>query len=648
MEPIIGEVEFPREWIVFASLKREDPIISSEQMRSIPEMLKVDKRVIKPVTVVPTRGQYDFEPFFGPNPAGFHQTAYVFLKLEATKTGPASLGYGWDYLLDLWLNGKPLLEKPEAIDPVNSTIGVTNNRLVLNLKAGVNILVTRLTGGGGPVILALAGPCELRTGDFRRILDDPARNDPGWRDSSLKALPGGKSAAEIGDRRELFVDDFLVDGMAGAAERRLHHPLPREAVMIFGEKGEPWEGNIGYPTLFRDGDRIRMYYSGRPSAVADESPEQYTCLAESGDGIHFTRPALGLFEFKGSRKNNIVWQGQPSHNFTPFLDENPAAPVDQRYKAIGYHPKGGVLGAFVSPDGIHWRLLTETPIITEGAFDSQNLAFWDPLRGLYVDYHRGFRGALPGHRMLGYRDIMTCTSEDFLHWSKPRMVEYCDAYRYNMYTNVIRPYARSPHIYIGTPARYMNARQKIAAHPYPGVSDAMLMSSRDGLLFQRWNEGFIRASPEPENWTDRNQYPAWGMLELSPGELSLYWGEHNRHACKRLRRGTIRVDGFASLHAGGEGVGEMLTRPLVYGGRRLEINYATSAAGTMLFALCDEAGNAFDGFSLEDSEMLYGNELAHVVTWRGSESDLGRFAGRPVRLRVRMQDADLYAIRFVS
>ena len=419
--------------------------------------------------------------------------------------------------------------------------------------------------------------------------------------------------------------------------------------MTFGARGEPWEGNIGYPTVFHDGERIRLYYSGRSQkGIADESPEQYTCLAESTDGVQFTRPELGLFEFQGSRKNNIIWHGSPSHNFTPFRDDNPSASEDQRYKAIGYHPKGGGLGAFGSPDGIHWRLLAEEPIITEGAFDSQNLAFWDPLRGVYVDFHRGFRGARFGHRMLGYRDIMTCVSEDFIHWSEPRLIEYDDARRYHLYTNAIRPYFRAPHIYLGTPARFMSTRKKIDVHPHSGISDALLMSSRDGIHFQRWNEGFIRPSPEPENWTDRNQYPTWGMLELTPGELSLYWGEHNKHPEKRLRRGTLRVDGFASLHAGGEGVGEMLTRPLVFAGRRLEINYATSAAGTMLFALCDEAGEAFEGFSFDDSEMLYGNELAHIVTWRGVVSDLSQFAGRPVRLRVRLQDADLYAIRFAQ
>lgn len=648
VEPIIGDVVFPERWTVFAPLKREDPLVSRQDLLAIPSELRVGDTVLKPELVSPTRGQVDFAPFFGAHPEGYHKTAYVFLNLKAERPGGVSLGFGWDYLLDMWLNGEPLLDPPEKHDPVGFTIGVDNNRITLELKAGDNILALRITGGGGPVILALAGPRELRRGDVRRILDDPARIDPAWNDSSLTVPPGDKCAVDIGERRELFVDEYLIDGLRGAATRRLHHPVPREVVMTFGRQGMPWEGNAAYPTLFRDEDRIRLYYSGRPATLAENaSAEQYACLAESTDGIHFSRPELGLFDFRGSQKNNIVWHGAPAHNFTPFRDENPSAPTDQRYKAIGYHPRSDKgLAAFGSPDGIHWRLLHEAPIITEGAFDSQNLAFWDPLKGLYVEYHRGNRGARPGLPMLGLRDILTCASRDFIHWSEPRLIDYADAYRYHLYTNAILPYPRAPHLYIGTPARFMCTRKKIDAHPTAGVSDAMLMSSRDGVSFQRWNEGFIRPSMEAENWTDRNQYPAWGMLQLTPGEWSLYWNEHYKHSNPRLRRGTLRIDGFASLHAGGEGVGEVLTRPMVFSGRKLEINYATSAAGTMQFALCDEAGNAFDGFSLDDSEMLFGNAIDHVVTWRGRVADLGAFAGRSIRLRVRLQDADLYAIRF--
>jgi hypothetical protein len=446
-----------------------------------------------------------------------------------------------------------------------------------------------------------------------------------------RAQPGERKAYEIGDRLELFVDDFLVDGMTGGVERRLHHPVPREVVLRLDQ---PWEGDTcAYFVVLRDGDTVRMYYRG-----SSETGGQVCCLAESSDGIAFERPNVGLFEFGGSTENNIVWQGQAAHNFTPYLDAKPGVPADERYKAMGYSHTGKGLGVFASPDGLRWRELLDHPAITEGAFDSQNVAFYDPLRGLYVDFHRKVRD--------GVRDVMTCTSEDFRTWTDPVFVEYADSRKEHLYTNGIIPYPRAPHIYVGLPARFVPSRTKHPEHIAPGISDAVLMSSRDGLSFERWEEAFIRAGAEPEVWTDRNNYPAWGMIETAPGELSVYWTEHYRHPTMRLRRGTIRTDGFVSLHAGGD-PGEVLTRPLIFSGDRLVVNYATDAVGWLRFELCEADGTPIEGFSLADSELLFGNEIEHEVSWRGG-GDVSALAGRPVRLRVRLENADLYSLRFAG
>jgi hypothetical protein len=255
-----------------------------------------------------------------------------------------------------------------------------------------------------------------------------------------------------------------------------------------------------------------------------------------------------------------------------------------------------------------------------------------------VDFHRRGRE--------GVRDIMTCTSEDFREWTDPVFVEYSDSRKEHMYTNAIQPYFRAPHIYLGLPARFVPSRTKIEEHGHSGISDGILISSRDGLHFDRWEQAFIRPISEPEVWTDRNNYPAWGMLQTAPDEISVYWTEHYRHPTMRLRRGTIRTDGFVSVQARGE-PGEILTRPLIFSGDRLVVNYATDAVGWIRFELCDADGRPIEGFSLVDSEVLFGNEIAHVVSW-GDVSDLSDLAGQPLRLRVRMENADLYSIRFPS
>jgi hypothetical protein len=130
----------------------------------------------------------------------------------------------------------------------------------------------------------------------------------------------------------------------------------------------------------------------------------------------------------------------------------------------------------------------------------------------------------------------------------------------------------------------------------------------------------------------------------SPGRDVGDWVEHYRHPTIRLRRGSLRLDGFASVHAAPAG-GELLTRPLRFKGSRLQINFRTSAAGSIRVAVLDRDGAEVRGFGLADCPEIYGNEIERGVLWQG-EPDLGRLAGRPVRLRLVMKDADLYSLGF--
>ncbi|MEN6401038.1 MAG: hypothetical protein ABFD94_03770 [Armatimonadia bacterium] len=444
------------------------------------------------------------------------------------------------------------------------------------------------------------------------------------------ATPGTKEAVTIDSRRELFIDSYLVDNLSGTARRRMHNPQFRQPVL---QLDAPCEGTVSaYFAVMRVEGKIRLYYRGQGS----EGKPETTCVAESEDGINFTRPKVGIFEWEGNKDNNIVWLGEGNHNFTPFLDPNPAAPPEQRFKALASVGPKGQLAPFVSADGFAWKRLRDEPVITKGAFDSQNLAFWDPLRKLYVEYHRGFRD--------GVRDIMTSTSADFLTWTEPQWLDYGEAPAEHLYTNAITPYFRAPHLYVGLPNRYVPGRKKIATHKEDGVDDALLMSSRDGLHFERWREAFLRPTLDDENWTDRNNYVAWGIVPLNEREIAIYSTDHYRHPTARVVLNTIRTDGFASLYADAEG-GQALTRPFTFSGKRLEVNYATSAAGSLRFELCDTTGKALPGFSMADSELLYGNELAHTVAWRGG-TDVSALAGQTVRLRINLKDADLFSVMF--
>ena len=486
----------------------------------------------------------------------------------------------------------------------------------------------------------------------------------------------GQEPYNIGSRLELFVDDFLIASRNGAA-RRLPHPVPRELVWKDANRveGGMYGGANRSVTVFRDGEIYRMYYRDLarcsdavivPGATGDD--HIVCCYAESKDGIHWVRPALDLYETKDLKTNNIVWAGPGGANFAVFKDANPNCAPEARYKAIGrimfdtdpsppqsdstgynWLPNIGLL-AYQSPDGIHWSLMQEERIIKKGEFDSYNVAFWDAHREQYVGFIRVW---MPdGTRV---RSVATLTSQDFLHWSDPpQWLEYGDLPAEHLYDNNITFYPRASHLFLGLPMRLVGGRVKIkAGNPLPeqtSVNDTVLMSSRDGLHFDRWREGFIRPGALLGGWWNENLCPAWGIvatpshMDGAPDELSFYVNEFYGAERSNLRRHTLRMDGFVSLHAGAGG-GEVLTRPLLFNGRELLVNFETSAIGSIRLELQTAAGEAIAGFGMDDCPPIFGDEVEKIVHWK-SGSDISALAGTPIRLRFHLMDADLYSIQF--
>ena len=279
--------------------------------------------------------------------------------------------------------------------------------------------------------------------------------------AAFTATAPAADAIDIGSRRELFVDDFLIDRLTGKTQQRLHHPEPKEIVLVHDA---PWEGSgSGYHSVFRDGDRYRMYYKAwqltvTPGKVNTGEHPLFTCYAESDDGIHWRKPELGLHDFKGSKANNIVIPHGKMGNVNPdgghpavFKDENPAAPADAKYKAIVRSNSQKGLLALKSADGLRWSPMADLPVITDGAFDSQNLAFWDMERGVYRAYWRYFTAGTTDEKNWkpeGHRAIRTATSKDFLHWENQQDLGYEDSPSEQLYTNQVKPYHRAPHLLI--------------------------------------------------------------------------------------------------------------------------------------------------------------------------------------------------------
>ncbi len=137
---------------------------------------------------------------------------------------------------------------------------------------------------------------------------------------------------------------------------------------------------------------------------------------------------------------------------------------------------------------------------------------------------------------------------------------------------------------------------------------------------------------------------ASGIVETGPGEWSLYASEHYRYPDHRIRRLSLRKQGFASVHADARG-GEFVTPPLTFSGEKLLLNYATSGTGSVQVEIQDAAGQALPGFALADMPELYGDEFEAAVAWKKGP-DVSSLVGKPVRLRIVLKDADLYALRF--
>ena len=216
----------------------------------------------------------------------------------------------------------------------------------------------------------------------------------------------------------------------------------------------------------------------------------------------------------------------------PFVRRSPAT-----RRCSGAFQRG--LHAYHSADGIRWSRMASEPVITAGAFDSQNLAFWDPVRSEYRAYWRIFAE--------GVRAIRTATSQDFLHWDQQADLRYVDSPVEHLYTNAILPYTRAPHLFIGFPTRFQPQTEQV---------EPVFMSSRDGVLFRRWPAALIPITAPQDRDGNRSNYMTWGLLELPgrPNELSVYATEaYYAGPGSRVRRFTFRTDGFVSVHADSEG-----------------------------------------------------------------------------------------------
>ena len=500
-----------------------------------------------------------------------------------------------------------------------------------------------------------------------------------------EVLPAEEPPISLGSRRELFVDRFLIAKLNGV---ELELQRPRSGGVAIRYDGIADSRFSFYTSVFKDGPTYRMYYRGYdPSmqSVGEDRSKSRTCYAESPDGIHWSKPRLGLFEINGSKLNNVIMPyGEP---FIPFIDNRPGISPAERYKAnmeigaseiIVIDSKTSELSVradaegtqglkgFISDDAIHWKPIHEGLIVRKdhqlyNHLDGPSVMFWSEAEQLYVCYQRHADGG--ELRDAGIRATARSTSADFLHWNKPVPMTYSDTGTtrpsQHLYVSNTQPYFRAPHIYIALQGRLQQGRQALteeqARTVFPDAAGGGVGDCADGVLLTTrpgstrydftFRESLIRPGLGYRNWTSRNNYPAIGIVPTGKDEMSFYVQRHYAQKSAHLQRMILRLDGFVSASADFDG-GELLTKPFTFTGTTLEINYSTSAAGGIKVEIQAASGQPIQGYELENCREIVGDEISRTVVWKHG-SDVTDLIDTPVRLRFWIHDADLFSLRFV-
>lgn len=199
-----------------------------------------------------------------------------------------------------------------------------------------------------------------------------------------------------------------------------------------------------YGSIIRENGTFRMWYVAADDSRGDKSVPRSSpwrvAYAESEDGMHWTKPNLGLVEHNGSTDNNLVLMNPYFGTVNvKVIRDDPDPDPNRRYK-MGAHvwfPKNkvrlGTLAPYVSPDGFRWSHVLDpegkTPEDAQIALDQMVLPplHFEPVGGLYQWqglFHLSGQNAIVDARPYHGRRIRTFVSPDFIHWSPESAVSF--------------------------------------------------------------------------------------------------------------------------------------------------------------------------------------------------------------------------------
>jgi hypothetical protein len=460
--------------------------------------------------------------------------------------------------------------------------------------------------------------------------------------------------ADLGPGTPQLVCDDAMLAYTDNVWRSLHHPAKHADNPVL-EPDRPWEGYLvlqpGTVIYDEDASCFRMWYNSQPTRDTPDAGHNL-CYATSTDGVHWEKPELGLTEFAGSTANNILLRGPVWTHCV--LDDAEEADPGRRYKLLYWgwpsQPDRKGIHASFSPDGIHWNPYEEKPIVPTWATGDTFSVLRDPASGRYWLYHK-----TPGEPI---RTISRMVSDDFIHWRDSRRVLGPD------------PLDPPDTQFYGLSA-YPSGGQYLGLlwvyHTYLQTMDVQLVSSRDGLHWDRTADRKLLVHLEPTNnypghaFDSRMIYPASAPAAWDD-RLWLYYSgftvPHNAHADDHdgcIGLATTRQDGLCSLDATSQGV--VVTKPFRWKGAGLRLNAsvrpeADSSHSDQLgptgirVQIEDERGEPIPRLSIRESLPFCGDQTEAQVDWK-ERSDLSDLNGQIVQLRFVMNYARLYAWRIV-
>lgn len=488
---------------------------------------------------------------------------------------------------------------------------------------------------------------------------------------------------EIGGKKQLFFDDLLIASrtrtskLMGQPDKYPENPVLRPDRPWESEHDDSGEVPVtgiqisGQTVIYDQEEQIfKMWYN--PWAYFNKIYRPW-CYAVSKDGYHWEKPNVGVYEYKGSRENNILGAYTKSKYFNVFKDPQDPDPK-RRYKAMGEVENTSRNGAAVSfsPDGVRWTEWSGNPVVAKGRdiADCPTFLGWDSRLRKYVYYPRpgpplanriNARGYYQAPDRVNVNDgqlraIGYSTSDDFIHWSPtalmlaPDDLDRTDFQYYQITTAQVSDF-------------YVGLLHMIQTHEE--TFDVYLLTSRDGF---HWN-WVSRELP----FLRRGEVGSYDGGYLTPsgpvvhdGTIFIYYGAYSgAHSIEENKRGPNRmnialaalpVDRYVGLLAGPD-VATVITRPVMFTGSSLKIDMDPSLEkpnrdlnrrnfgdADLRVALTDQWGAKIEGFSIDDCTLLVDRGVQQV-SWRGV--DLKGLQGKPVRLHFEFRNAALYSFQFV-